>query len=64
MNSCVDPHLRELFVHLRQAVDPIEELVVWPSTTPVQQSRPEPRQPQPSVSPPTNLKLAFSMKGA
>jgi excisionase family DNA binding protein len=59
----VDPRVRELFVHLRRAVDLIEELVPRLSVASVQQARSELREAHPSPSPPFNPpKLAYSIK--
>jgi excisionase family DNA binding protein len=61
--SSVDPHVRELFNHLRRAVDIIEELMSRSSVVPAQRGRSEPHQAQPSPPPPLNpKKLAYSIK--
>jgi excisionase family DNA binding protein len=59
--SSVDPRVRELFVHLRRAVDIIEELTVRPYEPPVQR-RPGATKPPPPPSPPIPVKLAYSIK--
>jgi hypothetical protein len=59
--SGIDPRVRELFTHLRQVVDIIEDLMLRRSIAPVQQ--PEPRQPAPFPSAPSApQKLAYSIK--
>lgn len=61
--SSVEPRVRELFVHLRRAMDVIEELILRSAPSPVQQSRPETRQARPPQEPPLMPhKLAYSIK--
>jgi excisionase family DNA binding protein len=61
--SSVDPRVRELFVHLRKAMDVIEELMLRSVPSAVQQGRSETQQPQPPREPPQmSQKLAYSIK--
>lgn len=57
--SSVDPRVRDLFVHLRKAMDVIEELLLRPVPSPVQQSRPETQLPREAQ---VSHKLAYSIK--
>jgi excisionase family DNA binding protein len=59
--SSTDARVRELFTHIRRALDIMEELMHRQSVVPAQQSRPEVRQSPPS---PTSApkKLAYSIK--
>jgi excisionase family DNA binding protein len=59
----VDPRVRELFAHVRRAIDIIEELMLRPSAAPVQEMRAEERVPPPFSSPSAiPQKIAYSIR--